>query len=46
MNAPNRTATTKSSTSAGNGGQVLREAVETGSNAEQAGMGTDDGRNR
>ena len=31
MNAPNRTATTKSSISAGNGGQVLREAVETGS---------------
>ena len=28
MNAPNRTATTKSSTSAGNGGQVLREAAE------------------
>ena len=31
MNAPNRTATTKSSISAGNGGQVLREAFETGS---------------
>lgn len=31
MNAPNRTTTTKSATSTGNGGQVLREAAETGS---------------
>ena len=30
MNAPNRTTTTKSSISAGNGGQVLREVSETG----------------
>ena len=30
MNAPNRTTTTKSSISAGNGGQVLREMSETG----------------
>jgi phasin len=30
MNAPNRTTTTKSAGSPGNGGQVLREAVETG----------------
>lgn len=30
MNAPNRTTTTKSSGSSGNGGPALREAVETG----------------
>ena len=31
MNAPNRTTTNRSSSSAGNGGQVLREAAETAS---------------
>lgn len=31
MNAPNRSTTTKSAGSPGNGGQILREAVETGS---------------
>jgi phasin len=31
MNAPNRTTTTKSSGSSGNGGQVLRDAAETAS---------------